>query len=135
MFSTKGRYAIRFMIDLASQPEGVPVPLDAIASRQDISRKYLEAIVKTLVGGKLVKGISGKGGGYFLVRKPSEYTVEEILELTEGSLATVACLGKDVASCPREASCKTLPMWSKFDTIVHDYFSGITIEDLVNGNL
>lgn len=135
MISTKGRYAIRFMIDLAEQSTDQPVPLDETAARQDISKKYLEMIVKTLVKGKLVRGISGKGGGYCLMRKPEEYPVGEILELTEGSLATVACLHADAEQCPRESLCKTLPMWRKFDTLVHDYFFNITIADLVNDKL
>lgn len=135
MISTKGRYAIRFMIDLAEQPEGNAIPLDDIARRQDISKKYLESIVKLLVTGKLVKGTSGKGGGYRLLRKPEEYTIGEILTITEGSLATVACLDHDAEKCPREAFCKTLPMWKKYDAMVHDFFYGITIADLVEGNL
>lgn len=133
MISTKGRYAIRFMIDMAEQSADTPVPLDETAARQDISKKYLEIIVKILVKGKLVKGTSGKGGGYLLMRRPEEYTIGEILELTEGTLATVACLNADAEQCPRESSCKTLPMWKKFDNIVHDYFFNITIADLVNG--
>ena len=134
MISTKGRYAIRFMIDLAEQSADTPVPLDETAARQEISKKYLEIIVKILVRGKLVKGTSGKGGGYLLMRRPEEYTIGEILELTEGTLATVACLSADAEPCPRESFCKTLPMWKKFDHIVHDYFFHITIADLVNGS-
>ena len=135
MISTKGRYAIRFMIDLAEQKEEIPVPLEDIALRQKISKKYLEAVVNLLVKAKLVKGASGKGGGYRLLRKPSEYTVGEILKVTEGTLATVACLEEDADICPREKSCKTLPMWKKYDSMVHDFFYHITIEDLVNGNV
>ena len=135
MISTKGRYAIRFMIDLAEQQEGVPVPLEDIALRQEISRKYLETVVNLLVRAKLVKGASGKGGGYRLLRKPSEYTVGEILKITEGTLATVACLDEDADICPREKVCNTLPMWKKYDSMVHDFFYHITIEDLVNGNI
>lgn len=89
--------------------------------------------MKILVKGRLVKGTSGKGGGYRLIRKPEEYTVGEILELTEGTLATVACLGMDAEQCPRESFCKTLPMWRKFDNMLHDYFFGITLADLVDG--
>ncbi len=135
MISTKGRYAIRFMMDLAEQPEEYPVPLENIALRQRISKKYLEAVVNLLVKAKLVKGTSGKGGGYRLVRKPSEYTVGEILKITEGTMATVACLEEDAEACSREKVCKTLPMWKKFDSMVHDFFYGITIDDLVNGNI
>lgn len=135
MISTKGRYAIRFMIDLAEQTEGVPIPLDDVAKRQEISKKYLEIVVKLLVEGKLVKGTSGKGGGYRLLRKPEEYTVGEILRATEGSLATVACLENETNLCPREKQCKTLPMWKKYDRIVNDFFDNITILDLVNGDI
>lgn len=135
MISTKGRYAVRFMIDLAEQPEGIPVPLDDTAQRQGISKKYLESVVKLLVNGKLVKGISGKGGGYCLLRKPEEYTVGEILKITEGTLATVACLDEGADRCPRKDFCKTLPMWKKFDSIVHDFYYQITLADLINGNI
>lgn len=135
MVSTKGRYAIRFMIDLAQQPENTPVPLDEVAARQNISKKYLESVVKLLVAGKLVKGTSGKGGGYRLLRRPEEYTILEILNVTEGSLATVACLEENAEKCPREGFCQTLPMWKGFNKLVNDYFGNITLSDLVNGNL
>lgn len=130
MISTKGRYAVRLMIDLAEQESTTPVPLDSIAMRQGISKKYLESIVKILVTGKLVKGTSGKGGGYLLTRRPEEYTILEILELTEGSLATVSCLEKGAESCPREKSCQTIAMWKGYDKLFREYFSGITIRDL-----
>ncbi len=135
MISTSGRYAIRFMIDLAEQSEEFPVPLEDIALRQGISRKYLETVVNLLVRANLVKGASGKGGGYRLLRKASDYTVGEILTITEGTLATVACLDAAAEACPRNKACKTLPMWKKFDTLVHDFFFDITIEDLVNGRI
>ena len=135
MISTKGRYAIRFMIDLAEQQDGLPVPLEDVALRQQISKKYLETVVNFLVKAKLVKGASGKGGGYRLLRRPADYTVGEILKITEGTLATVACLDEDADICPRETFCKTLPMWKKYDSMVHDFFYNITIEDLVNGNM
>lgn len=133
MISTKGRYAIRLMIDLASQKTNAPVPLTAIAERQDISKKYLEAIVKILVTAKLVKATSGKGGGYTLSKEPNEYTVWEILNLTEESMCSVACLMEGAEECPRKDICKTLPMWKGYDKLVKDYFSSITIGDLVNG--
>lgn len=134
MISTKGRYAIRLMIDLAEQTENRPIPLDDIAARQEISKKYLEIIARLLVKGKLLKGTSGKGGGYSLLRKPQEYTIWEILNLTEGSLAPVACLCNDSELCPRTAYCKTLPMWKKYNEIQHNFFNDITIQDLVNGD-
>lgn len=131
MISTKGRYAIRLMIDLAEQNSNTPTPLDAIALRQDISKKYLESIVKLLVTGKLVKGTSGKGGGYFLTKKPEEYKIIEILKLTEGSLATVACLEDGAEECPHAKKCKTISMWKGYDKLTYDYFSKITIKDLL----
>ncbi len=131
MISTKGRYAIRLMIDLAEQNTDKPTTLDAIATRQDISKKYLESIVKSLVAARLVKGTSGKGGGYFLTRKPEEYPVYEILRITEGSLSTVACLEDGAEKCPREEKCKTISMWRNYDRMVKDYFSNISIRDLL----
>lgn len=132
MISTKGRYAIRLMLDLASQETNTPVPLDAIATRQDISKKYLESIVKMLVSGKLVKGTSGKGGGYFLTKKPEEYPIYDILKLTEGSMATVSCLEEGSDTCPRENCCPTIAMWKGYDKLTQEYFSAITIKDLLS---
>ncbi len=130
MISTKGRYALRVMIDLAEHEGKDYIPLKDIAERQEISKKYLEIIVKELVKGNLLTGISGRGGGYKLCRKPDEYTIGEILELMEGSLATVACLAKDAQPCHRGTCCKTLPMWTEYDKMVHDYFYGKTLADL-----
>ena len=110
MISTKGRYAIRVMIDLAEHEDGNYIPLKEIAARQQISKKYLENLVKELVKGGFVVGASGKGGGYKLCRKPEDYYVGEIIELMEGPLATVACLLPEAKECPRAASCQTLPM-------------------------
>ena len=132
MISTKGRYALRVMIDLAEHDKGQPVPLKDIAERQGISKKYLEIIVKDLVDGKLVKGASGKGGGYVLLRKPEEYSVGEIVELMEGTLAPVACLSKDAEACPRYASCVTLPLWQELDQLVHDFLYQKKLNELVN---
>lgn len=134
MISTKGRYAIRFMIDLAEQPEGAVVPLEDSANRQGISKKYLESVVKPLVTGKLVKGTSGKGGGYRLLRAPKDYSVAEILKVTEGSMATVACLQDDADECPRQCECKTLPMWREFDEMIQNFFKNKTLEQLVHEN-
>ena len=100
MISTKGRYALRVMIDLAENENGDYIPLKDIAARQEISKKYLEIIVKEMVTGKLITGASGKGGGYKLCREPKDYTVGEIIELMEGSLATVSCLAKDETRYP-----------------------------------
>ena len=132
MVSSRGRYALRVMIDLAQQDQEHPVPLKDIAERQGISKKYLEIIVKDLVDGKLVKGASGKGGGYVLLRSPEEYSVGEIVELMEGTLAPVACLSKDAEACPRYAGCVTLPLWQELDQLVHDYLYNKKLSDLVN---
>ena len=132
MFSTKGRYALRVMIDLAQQKCEDYIPLEVIAQRQGISKKYLEIILKTLVQHQLLKGLRGKGGGYKLTRKPEEYPVGEILELTEGSLASVACTQEGATPCERRDVCSTYSMWAKFDGMVHDFFFGITLADLVS---
>ncbi|MBR4776966.1 MAG: Rrf2 family transcriptional regulator, partial [Lachnospiraceae bacterium] len=122
MISTRGRYAIRIMLDLAEHDNGKYIPLKDIAARQEISKKYLEIIVKDMVAGGLLVGASGKGGGYKLCRKPEEYSVGEIIELMEGPLKSVACLmGKDVV-CPRKDACETISMWTEFDTMVHNFF-------------
>ena len=131
MISTKGRYAIRVMIDLAEHAGEGYVPLKSIAERQEISKKYLEIIVKELVWGELLTGVSGKGGGYRLCRDPEDYTVGEVLELMEGSLAPVACLAEGAPTCPRSSICKTLTMWSEFDHMVQDYFDSKKLSDLL----
>ncbi len=131
MISTKGRYAVRVMIDLAEHKDEKNVPLKDIAERQMISKKYLEAIVKDLVSAKLIKGSSGKGGGYKLIKNPDEYIVGEILESTEGPLASVACIADKKYDCPRKKICQTLPMWEEFDGMVHDYFYSKKLSDLL----
>ncbi len=130
MISTRGRYAIRVMIDLAENGGDGFIPLKEIAARQGISKKYLEIIVKDLVAGGLLVGASGKGGGYKLCRKPEEYSIGEIIELMEGSLATVACLAGGAEPCPRAAQCPTLPLWAEYDRLTHDYFYGKRLSDL-----
>lgn len=131
LISTKGRYALRVMIDLAEhQAEGL-IPLKVIADRQEISEKYLESIIKLLVKGKLLNGVRGKGGGYQLTKAPEQYTVGTILRLTEDSLAPVACLEPDAFACPRMASCRTLPMWQGLNKLINDYLDHITLSDLM----
>lgn len=132
MISTKGRYAIRVMIDLAENDNGAYIPLKDIAERQQISKKYLEIIVKDMVAGGLVAGASGKGGGYRLCRRPEEYNVGEILELMEGTLSSVACLSGKTVDCPRASICQTLPMWTEYDEMVHDFFYGKKLSDLLH---
>lgn len=131
MISTRGRYALRVLLDLAEHPGDGYIPLKDIAERQGISKKYLEIIVKDLVAGKLITGVSGKGGGYRLARKPEEYSVGEIIERMEGSMASVACLENDALPCPRAAMCETLPMWREYDQLVHDFFYGKKLTDLL----
>ncbi|MCU6701007.1 RrF2 family transcriptional regulator [Dorea ammoniilytica] len=134
MISTKARYALRVMIDLAEHQDAGYIPLKDIAARQEISEKYLEIIIKILVKGKMLKGLRGKGGGYILTREPSEYIVGDIIELTEGPLAPVACLQPDAEVCNRKDICVTLPLWEKYYTLVHDFFFHITLEDVINSN-
>ena len=131
MVSTKGRYALRVMIDLAEHPTGGYIPLKEIAQRQDISEKYLESILKVLVRSRLLSGLRGKGGGYQLTRSPEQYTVGEILRLTEDSLAPISCLDEHAPPCPRVSQCRTLPMWKGLQTLINDYFDGITLADLI----
>ena len=132
MISTRGRYALRVMIDLAERQTSDFTPLKEIAARQEISEKYLESIVKNLVQNGFLEGLRGKGGGYRLVRAPEEYTVGSILRLMEGSLAPVACLEQRAQPCNREDSCRTLPMWRKLYDLLNDFFDGITLADLID---
>lgn len=129
--STKGRYALRVMLDLAEHPDEGYIPLRQIAQRQDISEKYLESILKLLVKEKLLTGLRGKGGGYRLSQPPQAYIVGDILRCTEGSLAPVTCLEDPDYRCPRSGHCRTLPMWRKLDALVTDFFDGITLADLM----
>lgn len=131
MISTKGRYALRVMIELASTDIEKYMPLKEIAKNQDISEKYLESIIKLLVQGEMVIGLRGKGGGYKLANSPASYTVGSILKLTEGSLAPVACLKDKASDCSRSGQCRTLPMWQKLNEIIDDYLESVTLEDLV----
>ena len=128
--STKGRYALRLMLDLALNNTGEPISLKDIARRQEISDKYLEQIISVLNKAKYVKSIRGAQGGYILTKRPEEYTVGMILRLTEGSLAPVSCLAQGAASCPRMSSCRTYDMWKGLDDLIEDYFGKITLADL-----
>ena len=130
--STRGRYALRLMLDLAMNNTGEPVRLKDVAKRQEISEKYLEQIISILNKAGFVKSVRGPAGGYSLKRKPEEYTVGMILRLTEGSLAPVACLEQNPVECRRMAECRTLPMWRKLNTMINDYFDSISLADLVN---
>lgn len=130
MISTKGRYALRFLVDLAEhQSEGF-VPLKDVSMRQEISEKYLEIVVKELVKGGLLAVMRGKGGGYRLNRAPEEYSVKSILELMEGPLAPVACLEQGQNACPRSNNCRTLPLWQGLDKVISEYLAQFTLADL-----
>ena len=132
MISTRGRYALRVMIDLAEHATGTFTPLKEVAQRQDISQKYLESIMSNLSKSGFVEGAQGKGGGYRLSRAPEDYKVGEILRLTEGSLAPVSCLQAGAEPCARAAECRTLSVWEGYYKLTKDYFSGITLADLLD---
>lgn len=131
MISTRGRYALRVMIDLAEHGGGDFVPMKEVAARQEISLKYIERIMPLLTKENLVEGLHGKGGGYRLCRPPEDYPVGEILRATEGELAPVACLECGAKPCPRAAECRTLPMWKKYYAMTNEFFDGISIADLM----
>lgn len=131
LISSRGRYALRVMIDLAEHADGAYIPMKEVAQRQDISLKYLERILPILVSARLIEGIHGKGGGYRLTRKPEEYRISDILRLTEGDLAPVACLECNAEQCKRTAECRTLPLWKELNRRVNDYLDSVTIADLM----
>ena len=131
MVSTKGRYALRVMIDLAQHETEGPLLLMDIANRQQISEKYLEGIMAVLSRHGFVSAQRGRGGCYKLTRSPEEYTVGSILKLIEGSLAPVACLERTVNPCPRAERCLTLPMWSKLNQLISEYLESVTLADLL----
>ncbi len=130
LVSTKGRYALRIMLDMAEQGEDAIVPLKDIASRQDLSLKYLESIMPKLKESGLVTGVAGKGGGYKLSKPADQYSVGEILKVSEDQLAPVACLN-DGFICAKADTCKTLPMWKKLDGIISDYLETVKLTDLL----
>ncbi len=134
MISTRSRYALRVMIDLAEHAGGF-IPMKEVAARQGISLKYLEQIMPALSKSGLVEGIHGKGGGYRLTRSPEEYTAGEILRVTEGDLAPVACLACGAEPCARSESCKTVPLWRGFQALTNDYFDGVTLASLAESGV
>ena len=131
LISTKGRYSLRVMVDLAEHQSDGYIPLKTIAERQGISEKYLESIIKLLVKAKILTGLRGKGGGYQLTRPPEQYTVGDILRLTEESLAPVSCLEENADVCPRMAACRTLSLWQGLDAVIRTYLDNITIAELM----
>lgn len=132
MVSSKGRYALRVMIDLAEHDKNEFISLKEISSRQGISQKYLESIVVILSKNHLVEGVSGKGGGYRLIRQPAEYSLGDILRLTEGSLEPVSCLKEDAKPCEKPDLCYLLPVWQGLEALINHYFDSITLADILN---
>ena len=135
MISTKGRYSIRILLDLAIHRNGEYIPMKDVAERQGISLKYIERILPVLKENGLIDSVHGKGGGYKLTREPDQYTLWEILRLTEGDLAPVACLKDGAPSCDKAAECRTLPVWKNYYKMTVDYFSCITLADLMDVDL
>lgn len=136
MISTRGRYALRVMIDLAENREMGYIPMKDVAKRQEVSLKYLERILPALTKNNLIEGVQGKGGGYRLTRSPEEYKVGEILRLTEGDLAPVSCLECGATPCERADECRTISMWSKLNTMINEFLDSVTIADLmVDGDI
>lgn len=133
--STKGRYALRVLIDLAENGKDGYLSMKVVAKRQGLSLKYLEHILPVLRQNNMIEGVQGKSGGYRLTRKPEEYTVGEILRLTEGSLAPVACLECGAKPCERVDHCRTIAMWKNFQSLTEEYFDGITLKDLMREDI
>ena len=131
LISTKGRYALRVMIDLAEHQSEEFISLKEIAQRQEISEKYLESIIRILVKAKVVESLRGKGGGYRLRKAPEQYTVDSILRLTEESLAPATCLESNAEACSRSGGCRTLALWQGLDKVIREYLESVTIADLV----
>lgn len=133
MISSRGRYALRVLIDLAEHDDGAYIPMKEVANRQDVSLKYLEKILPLLVSAKLVEGLHGKGGGYRLTKSPKDYKVSEVLILTEGDLAPVACMECNAEKCERADHCRTLPMWTELNRRIMEYLDSVSIADLMIG--
>ena len=134
LISTKGRYALRILIDMAEHDNGDYMPLRDVARRQDISEKYLESVAKLLVRGGILTGLRGKGGGYRFQRSPDQISVGEILRLCEGTLSPVSCLGPEALPCERAPYCATLPLWRGLDRVIADYLDSRTLADLTRSH-
>lgn len=135
MISTKGRYALRVMTDLAENGKNEYISLKDVAKRQNISMKYLEIIVAALNKGNLLISLRGKNGGYKLSKEPKDYTISEILKLTEGTLAPVMCLEEGIENCERAGYCTTLPLWKKLDSVINNYLDSVTLDDVINNRI
>lgn len=131
LVSTKGRYALRVMIDLAKQQRTEYIPLKEIAARQEISQKYLESIMTVLSKNGFIEASHGKGGGYRLNREPKDYKIKDVLQLTEGSLAPVTCLECGARPCEKAEDCPTLPVWEKLHEMIDEYLGSVSLEDLM----
>ena len=131
VISSKGRYALRVMVAMAQRGGEEYIPIKEIAEQENISLKYLESIMTMLSKGGLVDAVHGKGGGYRLNRPAADYSVGQILRLTEGSLAPVTCLESEENPCPRAGQCTTLPMWEKLDALINDYLDSVSLADLL----
>lgn len=131
LISSKGRYALRVMLDLAENCEGQYIPLRDITVRQNISQKYLESIMVMLSKSGFVEAMHGKGGGYKLSRKPKDYRIGDILRLTEGTLAPVMCLEENAKPCERADGCKTLSLWTGLNKVISEYLDEITLADIL----
>ena len=129
--STRGRYALRVLVEMAEQSSDERIPLKEISEKQGISQKYMESIMTLLSKNGFVDAVHGKGGGYMLNRKPEEYRIGDILRLTEGTLAPVACLEKNAEQCPKQNVCRTVGMWRKLDELIESYLDSVTIADLM----
>lgn len=132
MISTKGRYSVRILLDLAEHRSGGYIPMKEVAARQEISLKYIERLMPALKAAGLIDSVHGAGGGYRLTREPEEYTLWEILTLAEGDLAPLSCLQRNAAPCQRAAECRTLPVWQGYYDLTRSYFTGVTLADLMN---
>ena len=131
MISTRGRYSLRIMLDLAERPQGGYTPMKEVAARQEISLKYIEKILRLLTKAGFIEGVHGKGGGYRLCRAPEDITAGEVLRATEGELAPVSCLECGAKPCSRAAYCKTLPMWKEYYRLTNEYFDNISLAELL----
>ena len=131
MISTRGRYALRMMLDLAQHQEDGFVPLKDIAEREDISKKYLEQIIPVLNRAGLLQTSRGSGGGYRLIKPPRDYTVGEIVRAAEGTMAPVACLEGQTNPCPKCSECVTLPIWQGLQKVIDEYLDDISLEDVL----
>lgn len=130
--STKGRYALRFLLDLAQHADEGDIPLKDIAARQDVSKKYLERIVSLLAPSGMLRVTRGVHGGYRLAKEAASITVADVLRVTEGSIAPVSCLENDPQGCERRANCMTLKMWQGFGDVIEEYLSNVTLQDMLD---